>query len=99
MAMTQLQDTLPIKPVNSIFCCYVNRTPRVQIVRINNIPNCFLERTVFPGGRICFETVADAQLEIHSGLIPTAIQADTIQCLGLQMKEVNWNVNAAAVLS
>jgi hypothetical protein len=49
-----------------ILCCYVNVTNKLQIIRITNIPNLHLERVVFPGERLMFEAVPEAQLEIQS---------------------------------
>ncbi len=78
--MTQLLDSLPQNSSNSIVCCYLNNTSKVQIGRITNIPNWYFERVVFPGQRLLFECSPEAQLEIHSSEITNAILADRIQC-------------------
>ncbi len=69
-----------VRPIPPILCSYVNPTRQMQVVRITNLPNIFFERTVFPGQRIVFETLPTAQLEIHTGLMASAILSDTIPC-------------------
>ncbi len=68
-------------------CSYVNPTSQMQVVRITNLPNPFFERTVFPGQRIVFETLPTAQLEIHTGMMASAILTDTIPCEQLQISD------------
>ena len=63
-----------------ILCSYVNTTAQVQIVRITDVPNVFLERTVFPGQRILFETLPSAHLEVHTGMLTSAILTDRLPC-------------------
>lgn len=63
-----------------ILCCYINTTSKIQIARIANISNCYFERVVFPGQRLLFEALPDAQLEIHTGMMVTAILSDQIPC-------------------
>ncbi|KYC43503.1 hypothetical protein WA1_10590 [Scytonema hofmannii PCC 7110] len=70
---------------NQILCCYVNFSNQVQVARIDNIPNWYFERVVFPGQRLLFETPANAQLEIHTGTMASAIQSDCIWCQSLQV--------------
>ncbi len=53
--MSQILDPLPNDENNSILCCYVNATSRIQIARITNIANWYFERVVFPGQRLVFE--------------------------------------------
>ncbi len=79
--MAQILDPLP--PDNEkqqILCCYVNATSHIQIARITNIPNWYFERVVFPGQRLVFEALPEAQLEIHSGMMASAILSDKIPC-------------------
>lgn len=59
----------------------------MQIARISNIQNWYFERVVFPGQRLLFEAVPDAQLEIHTGMMASAILSDTIPCLTLRVEE------------
>lgn len=86
--MAQIFDPLPSHSGSGspILCCYVNATSHIQIVRITNVSNWYFERVVFPGQRLVFETVPEAHLEIHCGMMASAILSDTIPCdrLGIQ---------------
>ncbi|MBE9167434.1 DUF1830 domain-containing protein [Pleurocapsales cyanobacterium LEGE 06147] len=89
--MSQILDPIPQNGKDSILCCYVNATSQIQIARITNIPNWYFERVVFPGQRLVFEAVPDALLEIHTGMMASAILSDTIPCERLYVKENNAN--------
>jgi hypothetical protein len=84
--MSQTLDPFPRDQNNSILCCYVNATSQIQIARITNIPNWYFERVVFPGQRLVFEAHENAVLEIHSGMMASAILSDTIPCIKLKLK-------------
>ena len=84
--MSQILDPIPPNSENSIICCYVNATNQMQIARITNISNWYFERVVFPGQRLVFETVPQALLEIHSGMMASAILSDTIPCERLSLQ-------------
>lgn len=71
----------------SMLCGYMNATSQIQVARIANIPNWYFERVVFPGQRLFFEAPSDAQLEIHTGTMASAILADVIPCYTLQIQE------------
>jgi Domain of unknown function (DUF1830) len=83
--MAQIFDPLPTNAINPVMCCYMNATSQMQIARITNIPNWYFERVVFPGQKLMFEALPDALLEIHSGIMASAILADTIPCDRLQV--------------
>lgn len=83
--MSQLFDPIPSNTSEQILCCYVNATSKIQVVRITNIPGWYFERVVFPGQRLLFEAMIEAQLEIHCGMMASAILADTIPCDRLQI--------------
>jgi hypothetical protein len=85
--MAQIFDPLPSGSINKIVCCYVNTTSQIQIARITNIANWYFERVVFPGQRLIFETLTEAQLEIHTGMMASAILSDTIPCGRLRVHE------------
>ena len=102
--MTQILDSLPSDQPNRLVCCYVNATSKIQIVRISNIPNWYFERVVFPGQRLVFEAPPESLLEIHTGMMASAILSDTIPCdrlclleeshsTGQQDREVTLTVN------
>ena len=78
--MSQTLDHFADDKENSILCCYINATSKIQIARITNIPNWYFERVVFPGQRLVFEAHRSADLEIHSGMMASAILSDTIPC-------------------
>jgi hypothetical protein len=84
--MAQLLDPLPSDD-SRIYCCYVNVTSKMQIARITNIPGWYFERVVFPGQRLVFEALPEAHLEIHTGMMASAIISDTIPCDRLQIEE------------
>jgi hypothetical protein len=85
--MAQVFDPLPSDSIDPMVCCYVNVTSRIQVARITNIPNWYFERVVFPGQRLVFEALPDALLEIHCGMMASAILADTIPCDRLQVED------------
>ena len=79
--MAQILDPLPSEdPADVVLCCYVNVTSKIQIARITNIADWYFERVVFPGQRLLFETPPAANLEIHTGMMASAILSDTIPC-------------------
>jgi hypothetical protein len=78
--MAQILDPIPNGHRNGILCCYVNATSQIQIARITNIAKWYFERVVFPGQRLVFEALPEALLEIHSGMMASAILSDTIPC-------------------
>lgn len=85
--MSQILDSLPNGENDSILCCYVNATSAIQIARITNIPNWYFERVVFPGQRLVFEAISQAMLEIHTGIMASAILSDTIPCTRLGINQ------------
>lgn len=85
--MAQILDAIPNNENDSILCCYVNATSQIQVARITNIENWYFERVVFPGQRLMFETLPEALLEIHSGMMASAILSDTIPCKRLCISE------------
>jgi hypothetical protein len=85
--MVQILDPIPAGSSGQILCCYVNATSKIQIARITNIPNWYFERVVFPGQRLVFEAFPEAVLEIHTGMMASAILSDKISCLRLRISE------------
>lgn len=83
--MAQILDPLPADRSGEILCCYVNASSKIQVVRITNIPNWYFERVVFPGQRLVFEAFPEALLEIHTGMMATAILSDKIPCHRLRI--------------
>lgn len=96
--MAQIFDPLPADAAH-VLCCYVNATSKIQVVRISNIPNWYFERVVFPGQRLVFEALPQAQLEVHCGMMASAILADTILCDRLRIEtelEADFSLDAAS---
>ncbi len=85
--MAQILDPLPPDQPKQLLCCYVNATSKIQIARISNIANWYFERVVFPGQRLVFEAPQAAHLEIHTGMMASAILSDTIPCDRLVINE------------
>ena len=90
--MAQILDPLPPEQSGKSLCCYVNATSKIQVARISNISNWYFERVVFPGQRLVFEAPLEAQLEIHTGMMASAILSDTIPCNRLAINEANISV-------
>jgi hypothetical protein len=85
--MAQILDPLPPGSSRQLLCCYVNATSQIQIARITNVQNWYFERVVFPGQRLIFEAVPEAHLEIHTGMMASAILSDKIPCDRLCIQE------------
>lgn len=68
-----------------ILCYYKNNTSHIQIVRSANLGKSYLERVVFPGQRLLFESIPEAHIEIHTGTMATAILSDRIPCSHLRL--------------
>lgn len=89
--MAQILDPLPPEQSGKLLCCYVNATSKIQVARISNIPSWYFERVVFPGQRLVFEAPRVALLEIHTGMMASAILSDTIPCDRLALNEPSSN--------
>ncbi|MEH2309035.1 DUF1830 domain-containing protein [Nostoc sp.] len=87
--MAQILDPLPPEQSGKILCCYINATSKIQVARICNIPNWYFERVVFPGQRLVFEAPRKSQLEIHTGMMASAILSDKIPCDRLMLEETS----------
>ncbi len=85
--MSQVIDPIPADKSDQIICCYINATSKIQVARVTNIPGWYFERVVFPGQRLIFASLPSAQLEIHTGMMASAILSDTIPCDRLKIRE------------
>lgn len=83
------EHALAAEQESQILCGYINSTPRIQIIRIKNIPNFYFERVVFPGQRLMFYALPEAKLEIHTSKVVTSIIADIISCNKLRVNPAN----------
>ena len=70
-------------------CCYENKTNQMQIGRISNIPSWFFERVIWPGQRLIFEAPLEAELEIHTSEMVSAILSEKISCDRLQINPIS----------
>lgn len=86
--MAQILDPIPSDSSQPILCCYVNATSKIQVARITNIPDWYFERVVFPGQRLIFEAMPVALLEIHTGMMASAILSDSIPCDRLRIDQL-----------
>ena len=78
--------TYPItQKIQLPLCCYENRTNKIQVGRISNIPSWYFERVIFPGQRLIFEAPLEAELEIYTGEVINAILSAKICCDRLQI--------------
>jgi hypothetical protein len=94
--MTQTIDTLPFHYSERILCGYVNPTKRIQIARITNVLDWYFERVIFPGERLLFETVSEAQLEIYTSEIASAVLADRVHCDRLRINETSYSLDTTS---
>ncbi len=93
--MAQILDSLKDNSASGVsLCCYTNVASKVQIARITNIENWYFERVVFPGQRLMFQAPAEAQLEIHSGMMASSIMSDSIACSKLVVDEDEFSTEA-----
>jgi hypothetical protein len=95
--MAQILDSLPPEQPGKILCCYVNATSKMQVARISDVPNWYFERVVFPGQRLVFEAPREAHLEIHTGMMASAILSDNIPCYTLSIDDSVDDSNSGAV--
>jgi len=85
--MAQILDPIPSDGAQPMLCCYVNATSKIQVARITNVEDWYFERVVFPGQRLIFEALPTALLEIHTGMMASAILSDSIPCSRLQIDQ------------
>jgi Domain of unknown function (DUF1830) len=84
--MSQILDPIPTDRSDPIYCCYTNTSSKVQIARITNVDNWYFERVAFPGQHLVFEAPMNAYLEIHTGYMASAVMADRIPCIRLEIE-------------
>ena len=84
--MTQILDSLPADCTNRILCCYSNNDRKIKVARITNISNWYFERVVFPGERLLFEAVPEAQLNIYVTNLSTVALVEVTMCARLAVE-------------
>lgn len=85
--MTQILDSLPADCDARILCCYVNHDHNIKVARIINIAGWYFERVVFPGERLLFESVSEAQLEVYAMIFSTVALVEITACDRLAVKD------------
>ncbi len=82
-------STVPVAvvPADPILCCYVNKTNKLQVGRIVNIPNWHFERVILPGQRLLFEAQVAGLLEVHVVTNSSTSLLSTIPCPDLQISK------------
>jgi hypothetical protein len=68
-------------------CYYCNRTPRVQVGLISNIPGWRLEQVIFPGQRWMFWAAPGAILAIYDSENLAEANVERFPCQDLQVIE------------
>lgn len=86
--MTQILDSLPADCANRILCCYINDAYKIKIARIKNISNWYFESVVFPGEKLLFEALPEAQLEIYVTNFSTVALVEITTCDRLAVKDL-----------
>ncbi|MBD3884551.1 DUF1830 domain-containing protein [Phormidium tenue FACHB-886] len=94
--MSQILDSLPADCANRILCCYVNDPSKIKIARITNISNWYFERVVFPGERLLFEALPEAQLEIYISGFSAVVLVEVMTCDRLAFKSSQAQQNHIA---
>lgn len=94
----KMLNSSTIASSEGILCHYVNVTGQIQIARISNIPNWYFERVVFPGQHLFFDAPQKAQLEIHTGVMATAVISDTIPCQRLRVEGTDNSTKSPYVI-
>ena len=76
------QNLLSEKPeeLERSLCLYSNKTDQIQVLQITNVKNFYFEGVVFPGDRLLFEAVAEAELEIYTSTADSIVLVERINC-------------------
>lgn len=85
--MTHYKNDVPSATSGRITCHYINKTSKLQVVRISNIEGWFFERVIFAGQPLILDVDSEAVLEVHTYEMATAILADRIPCRQLRYAE------------
>ena len=97
--MSQVFDAVPSVYTNTTLCYYHNSSTQLQTLRVTNIPGWYFERVVFPGERLLFEAVPEAQLEIYPGCRVIRNLAQLVPCWQLAIQESEPAQSQTAVYS
>lgn len=84
---TAVQETQTSSEGHPILCFYRNTTDKIQVAKISNFKHCYFEQVVFPAEKILFNAFPEAELEIYTGSMISAVLIEKIRCSQLQVNE------------
>ena len=87
--MTIALDRQTKQQSQKMLCFYENTARKMQIAKICNVKNQYWERTVFPGERLFFEAVPEAELEIHQHQENGDVRCESFSCKHFKVKVVD----------
>lgn len=87
--MTLTLGQLPASCGTKKLCCYSNGSEKVQVVRISNIQDWYLERVVFPREYFLFEAPSEAELEVYQDSGEGVQLLAKHSCYSLEVEEDN----------
>ena len=80
---------LPSQPLTTpILCSYKNNTEQLQVIRLKNSAQGYLERIVFPGEYYLFKAEPQDEVEVYSKVNQEMIESQHLLCQSLQVEEV-----------
>ncbi len=79
------------EPVSTILCYYTNSTRKMQLIRVTDSQNLYLEKIVFPQQRILLEALPKGKLEIYTNQAGNPRCVQIIPCQNLQVNQVRQN--------
>jgi hypothetical protein len=85
--MSSTLDRVPVECTNKKLCSYYNDTAQVQVARISNVHQWYLERVIFPYEYFLFEAPIIAELEVYQEANSTPQLLKKLPCEDLQVQE------------
>ena len=86
--MTIALDRQTKQQSQKMLCFYENTSRKMQNAKIN-VKNQYWERAVFPGERLFFEAVPEAELEIHQHQENGDVRCESFSCKHFKVKVVD----------
>jgi hypothetical protein len=87
--MTIALDRQTKQQSQKMLCFYENTSRKMQNAKICNVKNQYWERAVFPGERLFFEAVPEAELEIHQHQENGDVRCESFSCKHFKVKVVD----------
>jgi len=85
--MEALSSPVSSFPSTWINCFYVNATSTIQVIRIANIEDWYLERVVLPGMHLVFKAPRESFVDVYDSVMATGLLSDRIPCQALACSE------------